>query len=151
MMHANQKHVTCEEIFYGNWFWAIIGYDGVLLMIFLGLAPFIYRSQRNYQEGILLVITAVLCLVCWLVWIPLSSINNNFREIAVPLGVQATGWIILASLMVPRTFLIVRSIARSDFTQALPSLTSLAFAQSNQYNSEPVSQKSLWHLPHSIN
>lgn len=140
MMHANQKHVTCEDIFYGNWFWAIIGYDGVLLMIFLGLAPFIYRSQRNYQEGILLVITAVLCLVCWLIWIPLSSINNNFREIAVPLGVQATGWIILASLMVPRTFLIVRSIARSDFTQALPSLTSLAFAQSNQYNSEPVSQ-----------
>lgn len=40
--------------------------------------------------------------------------------------------------MVPRCFLIVKSIARSDFAQALPSLTSLAFAQANQYISEPV-------------
>jgi bride of sevenless protein len=142
MMHANQKHVTCEHVFYGNWFWAILGYDMMLLIMLVGLSPFIFRSQRNYQEGILIVITAVLCLICWMIWIPLSTISNNFREIAVPLGVQATGWIVLASLMVPRCFLIVRSIARSDFTQALPSLTSLAFAQANQFNSEPVSKTS---------
>lgn len=144
MMHANQKHVTCENVFYGNWFWAILGYDSMLLIMLVGLSPFIFRSQRNYQEGILIVITAVLCLICWMIWIPLSTINNSFREIAVPLGVQATGWIVLASLMVPRCFLIVRSIARSDFTQALPSLTSLAFAQANQFNSEPVSRTMLF-------
>lgn len=138
MMHAHQRHVTCESVYYGNWFWAIIGYDAMLLLILVLLSPFIFRSQRNYQEGILIVVTSVLCLVCWIIWIPLSMIDNNFREMMVPLGVQATGWIILGSLMVPRCFLIVRSIARSDFTQALPSLTSLAFAQANQFISEPV-------------
>lgn len=139
MMHANQKHMTCENVYYGNWFWGIIGYDGILLIMLAALTPFIFKSQRNYQEGILIVITTILCLICWSLWIPLSMIDNNFREMMIPLGVQATAWIILASLMVPRCFLIVRSIARSDFTQALPSLTSLAFAQANQFISEPVS------------
>lgn len=138
MMHANQRHVTCENVYYGNWFWGIIGYDAMLLIMLVLLTPFIFRSQRNYQEGILIVITSILCLLCWSIWIPLSMINNNFREMMIPMGVQATAWIILASLMVPRCFLIVRSIARSDFTQALPSLTSLAFAQANQFISEPV-------------
>lgn len=138
MMHANQRHVTCENVYYGNWFWGIIGYDAMLLIMLVILTPFIFKSQRNYQEGILIVVTSFLCLLCWSIWIPLSMINNNFREMMIPLGVQATGWIILSSLMVPRCFLIVRSIARSDFTQALPSLTSLAFAQANQFISEPV-------------
>lgn len=138
MMHANQRHVTCENVYYGNWFWGIIGYDAMLLIMLVILTPFIFKSQRNYQEGILIVVTSFLCLLCWSIWIPLSMINNNFREMMIPLGVQATSWIILSSLMVPRCFLIVRSIARSDFTQALPSLTSLAFAQANQFISEPV-------------
>lgn len=137
MMHAHQRHVTCENVYYGNWFWGIIGYDAMLLIMLVFLTPFIFRSQRNYREGILIVITSVLCLVCWLIWIPLSMIDHNFREMFVPLGVQATAWIILGSLMVPRCFLIVKSIARTDFTQALPSLTSLAFAQANQFISEP--------------
>lgn len=138
MMHAQQRHVTCETVYYGNWFWGIIGYDLMLLLLLVLLTPFIFRSQRNYREGMLIVITSILCLACWGIWIPLSMINNNLREMMIPLGVQATGWIILAALMVPRCFLIVRSIARSDFTQALPSLTSLAFAQANQFISEPV-------------
>lgn len=135
MMHA---HVTCENVYYGNWFWGIIGYDAMLLVMLVLLTPFIFRSQRNYREGILIVATSILCLACWIVWIPLSMIDDNFREMFVPLGVQATAWIILGSLMVPRCFLIVKSIARTDFTQALPSLTSLAFAQANQFISEPV-------------
>jgi bride of sevenless protein len=138
MMHAHQRHVTCESVYFGNWFWGIIGYDAVLLVMLVVLTPFIFRSQRNYKEGILIVVTSILCLLCWCIWIPLSMINDSFREMMIPLGVQATAWIILASLMVPRCFLIVRSIARTDFTQALPSLTSLAFAQANQFISEPV-------------
>lgn len=138
VMHANSKNVTCITIYNGNWFWAVIGYDGFILILLLSLSPFIFKSQRNYHEGILMVITTVLCIVCWLIWIPLSMIDNNFREIMISLGVQSTAWIILGALMVPRCFLIVKSIARSDFTQALPSLTSLAFAQANHFISEPV-------------
>lgn len=138
IMHANQKHLTCEIIYYGNWFWGIIGYPFALLCILVMLAPCIVKSQRNYREGILIVTCSILCLIWWLTWIPLSMINNNFREMMVPLGVQVTGWIILSSVMIPRSILIVKSIARTDFTQALPSLTSLAFAQANQFISDPV-------------
>ena len=138
VMQANSKNVTCINIYNGNWFWAVIAYDGFILIMLLSLSPFIFKSQRNYHEGVLMVITTILCIICWLIWIPLSMIDNNFREIMVSLGVQCTAWIILASLMVARCFLIVKSIARSDFTQALPSLTSLAFAQANHFISEPV-------------
>lgn len=140
LMHTNAKNITCENVFYGNWFWGIVAYDGILLMLLIFLSPLIFRSQRNYREGILLVVSSILCLVIWTVWIPLSMLGDTWREMAVPLGVQATAWVILASLLVPRCFLIVKSIARSDFAQALPSLTSLAFAQTNQYISEPVSR-----------
>lgn len=139
LLHANSQHITCINIYNGNWFWAVIGYDALLLILLVLLSPFIFKSQRNYQEGILIVITSVLCLICWIVWIGLSMIDNKYREIMISLGVQTTAWLILACLMVPRCFLIVKSIARSDFTQALPSLTSLAFAQANQFISEPVS------------
>ncbi|XP_070500299.1 protein bride of sevenless [Chironomus tepperi] len=137
VMHANSKHLTCFSIYNGNWFWAVVGYDGFILIVLLSLSPFMFKSQRNYHEGILMVITTILCIICWIIWIPLSMIDNNFREIMISLGVQSTAWVILAALMVPRCYLIVKSIARSDFTQALPSLTSLAFAQANQFISEP--------------
>ena len=138
IMNANSNNVICTDIYDGNWFWGVIGYDAFLLILLLCLSPFIFKSQRNYHEGILMAITSILCIICWFIWIPLSMIDNNFREIMISLGVQSTAWIILVALMVPRCFLIVKSIARSDFTQALPSLTSLAFAQANQFISEPV-------------
>lgn len=94
LMHTNTRHITCETIFYGNWFWGIIGYDGALLVMLVFLSPFIFKSQRNYQEGVLLVICGILCLVCWTIWIPLSMLGNGWREMMVPLGVQATGWVI---------------------------------------------------------
>jgi bride of sevenless protein len=150
VLHANSKHITCLNIYNGNWFWAVIAYDGILLIMLLLLSPFIYKSQRNYQEGTLIVITSILCCICWSTWIPLSMIENH-REIMISLGVQATAWIILATLMVPRCFLIVKSIARSDFTQALPSLTSLAFAQANQFISEPVKNIIIIFISYKIN
>jgi len=61
------------------------------------------------------------------------------RQQFIPLGLQASGWAVLVGILIPRTFLIVRGIERSDIAQALPSLTSLAFAQNNQYSSEQVS------------
>ncbi|KAG5680396.1 hypothetical protein PVAND_009905 [Polypedilum vanderplanki] len=138
VMHANSQHITCMSIYHGNWFWGVICYDALLLIMLVLLSPFIYKSQRNYQEGTLIVVTSILCLICWVIWISVSMISDDFREIAVSLGVQITAWLILSSLMVPRCFLIVKSIARSDFAQALPSLTSLAFAQANQFGiSEP--------------
>ncbi|XP_049533531.1 protein bride of sevenless [Anopheles darlingi] len=136
MLQANAHNMSCSEIYYGHWFWAVIAYDGLLLVALIFLAPFIFRSQRNYREGLLLVTGSVLCLVIWTVWIPLCMFGFEWREAAVSLGMVATALAVLVGIMIPRCFLIVRGIARSDLVQALPSLTSLAFAQANQYISE---------------
>ncbi|XP_055612258.1 protein bride of sevenless [Uranotaenia lowii] len=136
MLHANAHNISCNEIYYGNWFWAVISYDGILLAGLIFLSPFIFRSQRNYREGVLLVTGSVLCLIIWTTWIPLCMFGYEWREAAVSLGMVATALAVLVGVMIPRCFLMVRSIARSDLVQALPSLTSLAFAQTNQYVSE---------------
>ncbi|XP_058061898.1 protein bride of sevenless [Anopheles bellator] len=136
VLQANAHNISCSEIYYGNWFWAVIAYDGILLIALIFLAPFIFRSQRNYREGLLLVTGSVLCLVIWTVWIPLCMFGYEWREAAVSLGMVATALAVLVGIMIPRCFLMVRGIARSDLVQALPSLTSLAFAQANQYISE---------------
>ncbi|XP_035776834.1 protein bride of sevenless-like [Anopheles albimanus] len=136
VLQANAHNISCSEIYYGHWFWAVIAYDGILLVALIFLAPFIFRSQRNYREGLLLVTGSVLCLVIWTVWIPLCMFGYEWREAAVSLGMVATALAVLVGIMIPRCFLIVRGIARSDLVQALPSLTSLAFAQANQYISE---------------
>nr|XP_036233420.1 protein bride of sevenless isoform X1 [Bactrocera oleae]XP_036233421.1 protein bride of sevenless isoform X1 [Bactrocera oleae]XP_036233422.1 protein bride of sevenless isoform X1 [Bactrocera oleae] len=136
LMHVATESISCENMYYGHWLWVLIGYDFMLLMGIVGLVPFIYRSQRNYREGILIVIGAVLTFAIWIVWIGMSLLGDEMRDAAISLGLQATGWAILIGVLIPRTFLIVRGIERSDIAQALPSLTSLAFAQNNQYSSE---------------
>uniref|UniRef100_A0A182J2J8 G-protein coupled receptors family 3 profile domain-containing protein n=1 Tax=Anopheles atroparvus TaxID=41427 RepID=A0A182J2J8_ANOAO len=136
VLHAHAHSISCGEIYYGHWFWAVIAYDGILLVSLIFLAPFIFRSQRNYREGLLLVTGSVLCLVIWTVWIPLCMFGYEWREAAISLGLVATALAVLVGIMIPRCFLMVRSIARSDLVQALPSLTSLAFAQANQFISD---------------
>lgn len=138
VMHAAQNSISCERIYYGNWFWALLAYDGFLLLFLIVLSPLILRSQRNYREGLLIPIGSILCLMVWTIWIPLCTFGDKWREATIPLGLQATGWAVLIGILIPRTFLIVRGIARSDLAQALPSLASLAFAQNNQYASEQV-------------
>ncbi|XP_036341910.1 protein bride of sevenless-like [Rhagoletis pomonella] len=136
IMHVATESISCENMYYGHWLWVLVAYDFILLVGVVALVPFIYRSQRNYREGILIVIGAVLTFLIWIVWIGMSFFGDEIRDAAIPLGLQATGWAILVGVLIPRTFLIVRGIERSDIAQALPSLTSLAFAQNNQYSSE---------------
>lgn len=136
VMHIANENVSCENIYYGNWLWALLAYDFGLLIFLVCMIPFVYRSQRNYREGILLVIGAILIFFIWCSWITMSFFGDEWRDAALAIGLQATGWAILTGIMIPRTFLVVRGIERSDIAQALPSLTSLAFAQNNQYSSE---------------
>ncbi|TMW52308.1 hypothetical protein DOY81_002641 [Sarcophaga bullata] len=136
VMHIASDKVSCENMYYGHWLFGLLSYDMILLLSIIALVPFIYRSQRNYREGILIVIGAVLMFIIWIVFIGLSLFGDEMRDAALPLGLQASGWAILVGILIPRTFLIVRGIERSDIAQALPSLTSLAFAQNNQYSSE---------------
>lgn len=136
LMHVANESISCDNIYYGNWLWALLAYDSFLLAFLVVLLPLNFRSQRNYKEGVLLTIGTILCVGVWCTWIPFSTFGNCWRDAAVPLGLQGTGWAILGGILIPRCFLIVRGIARTDLAQALPSLTSLAFAHNTQYMSE---------------
>lgn len=125
------ESMRCDNILHGNWMWGLLAYDWVLLLFWVGLIPFIYKSQRNYREGILLVIGAVLCFIIWVTWTVLCQLGYEWREASIPLGAQSIGWALLVGILIPRTFFIVRGIERSDMAQALPSLTSLSFGQTN--------------------
>lgn len=139
VMSVARESISCDRIYYGNWFWVLLAYDMLLLGAILLLTPCIARSQRNYREGILIIVGTVLCVAVWATWIPFATFDRDWRDAAVPLGVQATGWAILAGILIPRSFMIVRGIARADMAQALPSLASLAFASNTQqYMSEQV-------------
>lgn len=139
VMYVASDAISCDHIYYGSWFWVLLGYDMFLLGSIVLLTPFIARSQRNYREGILIIVGTVLCVAVWATWIPFATFDRDWRDAAVPLGVQATGWAVLAGILIPRSFLIVRGIARADLAQALPSLASLAFASNTQqYMSEQV-------------
>lgn len=134
--------MSCETFYAGAWFWVLLGYDGALLVLVALLAPFCVRSQRNYREGTLILVGAILCVAVWATWIPLATVlGPEWRDAAIPLGMQATGWAILGAILVPRSFLIVRGIARADLAQALPSLASLAFAHNSQCMSEQVKNR----------
>ncbi len=137
LMHVANESISCGNIYYSNWLWALLAYDGCLLIFLVILLPCIFRSQRNYKEGVLLTLGVVLTVAVWSSWIPFSSLFGDYwRDAGVALGLQGTGWAILGGILIPRCFLIVRGIARTDLAQALPSLTSLAFAQNTQYMSE---------------
>lgn len=139
VMYVARESISCDHIYYGNWLWVLLGYDMFLLTSILLLTPCVARSQRNYHEGILIIVGTVLCVAIWATWIPFATFDRDWRDAAIPLGVQATGWAILAGILIPRSFMIVRGIARADMAQALPSLASLAFASNTQqYMSDQV-------------
>lgn len=123
--------MKCDYILHGSWMWGLLAYDWILLLFWVGLIPFIYKSQRNYREGILLVIGAVLSFIIWVTWTVLCQLGYEWREASIPLGAQSIGWALVIGILIPRTFFIVRGIERSDMAQALPSLTSLSFGQTN--------------------
>lgn len=139
--------VQCDSILYGNWLWGLLAYDWMLLLFWVGLIPFIHKSQRNYREGILLVIGAILCFIIWVTWSVLCQFGYEWREASIPLGAQSIGWALLIGVLIPRTFFIIRGIERSDMAQALPSLTSLSFGQTNnQYAASEQVSICFWYI-----
>lgn len=132
----------CINIFDTDYYLTAISYNVFLLISLVVITPFVYRSQRNYMEGMLMTVASYIILIVWFVWILISvlfSSDSTCKEASVPLGLVSTAWIILGGILVPRSYLIVRGIARSDLVQALPSLTSISFApRSNHYISRQV-------------
>lgn len=141
-----QSVENCEEIFSGISFMYVLSYDVLLLALLVCSGPFIYRSQRNYREGMYFAIAIVLIAVFWVSWLTAYILlPDKWKIIVICVGILGTASIIMCVIFIPRTYLMTSAVVRDNLASALPSL---AFASSTSvldlnYANTQVRQKCL--------
>ncbi len=80
----------------------------IIIVLQVGLSPFIFSSRRNYHEGTLFSLGSFACLVIWVSWtsayfglVPGGS-NPEWFAVAVCCGLIATPSCLLLVLFVPK-------------------------------------------------
>lgn len=125
---ALQSVENCEEIFSGTSFVYVLSYDVLLLGLLVCACPFIYRSQRNYREGMYFAIAVGLVAVFWTAWLAVYIIlGDRWKVVVLCVGLLGTASIIMCAVFIPRTYLMTSAVVRDNLASALPSL---AFASS---------------------
>lgn len=124
-----QSIENCQDLFGNNSFLYCLSYDFLLLGLLLFSCPFIYRTQRNYKEGMYFAIATVLIVLSWIGWLTAYVIvGEKWKMVAICSGLLATASSILGAVFIPRTYLMTSAVVRDSLTSALPSL---AFASSS--------------------
>lgn len=119
---------NCEEFSSGTSFIYTLSYDILLLGLLVCSCPFIYRSQRNYKEGLYFAISIVLVAIFWVAWLTsYVFFSERHKVIIACIGLLGTSSIILGVVFIPRTYLMTSAVVRDNLASALPSL---AFASS---------------------
>lgn len=113
----------CAEIFKSYTLILLLAYNILLLLLLVCIAPLVTKSQRNYREGKYFTIAILLIASSWCLWIPgYMYLDYELKDPLLCLGLVTTASIFIASVFIPRTYLITIAIARDRLTSALPSL-----------------------------
>lgn len=119
---------NCEDLFTGIAFLYVLSYDILLLGILVCSSPFIYRSQRNYKEGLYFAIAICFVGIFWVAWLTAYILfDDKWKVIIACTGLLGTASILLGVIFIPRTYLMTSAVVRDHLASALPSL---AFASS---------------------
>lgn len=119
---------NCSELFSGSTFIYLLSYNCLLLGLLICSTPFIYRSQRNYREGMYFAIAIILIGIFWITWLTIYVLlGDRWKVIVLCVGLLGTASIIMCVVFIPRTYLMTSAVVRDNLTSALPSL---AFASS---------------------
>ncbi|XP_072160080.1 uncharacterized protein [Bemisia tabaci] len=104
-------------------------YNTFLLILCIITAPFIYKSRRNYNEGLYLTIVVIFLAIVWFVWISIYQFYDpsttgipNIKEMAALSGLVASATGVLILIFIPRTYLMLTGIVRDNITASLPTL-----------------------------
>lgn len=113
----------CAEIFKSYTLILLLSYNIFLLLLLVCIAPLVTRSQRNYREGKYFTVAIIIITLLWCLWIPgYMFLDYELKDPLLCLGLVTTASIFVATVFIPRTYLITIAIARDRLTSALPSL-----------------------------
>ncbi|XP_033324769.2 G protein coupled receptor bride of sevenless isoform X2 [Megalopta genalis] len=105
---ANSAIIMRSLIFIG-----LLGYDIFLLMMFFVVCFFIARLPRNYREGKCFFGTSIGLLITWAIWLTcFILVEPECRDTVVASGIIATAYLIIAGVLIPRTYYMVTHLAR---------------------------------------
>merc|ERR1719342_54627 len=95
-----------------GWSWiGLMIWPGVLLLVQFLLTPFIWRSRRNYREGVLFSLGSItLCLIIigWLVvyFICTDLYGRHWEEIATAAGIVSSATALIVTVFIPKIYMI---------------------------------------------
>ncbi|XP_076295123.1 G protein coupled receptor bride of sevenless isoform X2 [Lasioglossum baleicum] len=94
-------------------FIGLLGYDIFLLATFFVVCFFIARLPRNYREGKCFFGTSIGLLIAWAIWLTcFILVEPECRDTVVSFGIIATAYLIIAGVLIPRTYYMVTHLAR---------------------------------------
>ncbi|XP_076650778.1 G protein coupled receptor bride of sevenless isoform X2 [Halictus rubicundus] len=94
-------------------FIGLLGYDIFLLAAFFVVCFFIARLPRNYREGKCFFGTSIGLLITWAIWLTcFILVEPECRDTVVSSGIIATAYLIIAGVLIPRTYYMVTHLAR---------------------------------------
>jgi hypothetical protein len=114
----------CSDIFRGYSFVYLLSYNAMLLLLLLCLCPLIVKCQRNYKEGKYFTWAVATISILWCVWIPAYAlVDQQYKDSVLCFGLVSTASALMATIFVPRTYLMTIAAARDKITSTLPSLS----------------------------
>jgi len=100
--------LVCSE---RGWSWlSNLIWPGILLCLQTSLSPFIWRSRRNYKEGVLFSLASLCCCLIAGAWVAVYLLcselyGTHWEDIAVCAGLVSTATIILLVVFIPKVYL----------------------------------------------
>lgn len=94
-----------------GWSWlSNLIWPGTLLCIQTSLSPFIWKSRRNYKEGVLFSLASLGCCLVTGAWVAVYLLcselyGNHWEDIAVCAGLVSTATLILLVVFIPKVYL----------------------------------------------
>ncbi|KAF4529702.1 hypothetical protein B566_EDAN016651 [Ephemera danica] len=102
-------------------FLLLLSYTMLLLFLLVLVCPLVVRSKRNYREGFCFTVATVLYTITWLLWIiSYVLVPAAWQAPVAAAGLVAGASAVLIAVFIPRTYLIVSSVARARLASAIP-------------------------------
>ncbi|CAL7937933.1 unnamed protein product [Xylocopa violacea] len=94
-------------------FIALLGYDISLLVALFVVGFFISQLPRNYREGKCFFGTSIGLLIVWAIWLTcFILVEPECRDTVVCFGIISTAYLIIVGVLIPRTYYMVKHLAR---------------------------------------
>uniref|UniRef100_A0A1B6C8H8 G-protein coupled receptors family 3 profile domain-containing protein n=1 Tax=Clastoptera arizonana TaxID=38151 RepID=A0A1B6C8H8_9HEMI len=112
-----------------------LSYNFFLLFLLIISLPFIYKSKRNYKEGLFFSLGIFVIVFVWLGWcLAFILLNETWKDVSIVIGLIGTATAILVTIFIPRTYLMTIGIVREHMASALPSIAYTSATNLSQVN-----------------